>query len=95
MMAPQYERARLLCTAINEAASELLERIDRVEVARDHVLIEAGTRRLAYRYYYANAYAPDGSAMPGSGRWVVEKTDGNEISAGRLQKLFAWLRKLT
>jgi hypothetical protein len=93
MMAPQYERARMLCIAINDAASELREPIDRLEVERDHVLVSAGGRRLRFRYYYADSYGADGSPMPGSGRWVVEKITADAESAGPVQRLLSWLRK--
>ncbi len=93
MMAPQYERARMLCTAINYAAAELLEPINRLKVERDHVLIFAGDKRLTLRYSYANNYDHMGVAMPGGGHWVVEKIPAAEKGAGSLQRLVSWLRK--
>ena len=89
MMAPQYERARMLCTAINYAAAELLEPINRLEVEHDHVLIN---KRLTLRYSYANSCDHVGVAMAGGGHWVVEKIPA-EKAAGSLQRLVSWLRK--
>jgi hypothetical protein len=91
MMAPHYERARMLCTAINHVAAELSDPIDRIEVVFDRVVITAGRRRLTLRYHYQNSHAADGSAMPGSGHWVLEKIPAE--SAGPLQRLLSRLRK--
>lgn len=91
MMAPQYEMARVLCTAINQVAGELPDPIDRVEVRRNHLVISAGSRRLTLRYYYVNSYAPDGSAMPGGGHWEVETVDGGETRARPWRRLLDWL----
>jgi hypothetical protein len=92
MRAPQYERARVLCTAINQAASELAEPIDRLEVQQDQVRVSAGREQLVYRYRYVDAYASDGSPLPGSGTWAVEMIAGVERT-GPWRRLAAWLRK--
>ena len=79
----------MLCTAINYAAAELLEPINRLEVEHDHVLIN---KRLTLRYSYANSCDHVGVAMAGGGHWVVEKIPA-EKAAGSLQRLVSWLRK--
>jgi len=99
MMAPHYERARMLCAAIHAATDELNEPIDRVEVRSRCVLLWAGNKRIALKYYYANSYDPTGGPMPGGGHWVVEKVGLADMSLGlhagllsRLQRAFARAR---
>lgn len=74
MMAPHYERARMLFLAVETATRKLGEPIDGIEVTSNTVLVWAGRKRLAMKYYYADSYGPDGVGMPGGGQWVI-KTD--------------------
>jgi hypothetical protein len=71
MMAPKFERARVLGEAIGVAATTLADPIDKMKVSDEKILIFAGRERLELSYAYHNAYAPDGSVMPGSGHWSV------------------------
>ncbi len=77
MMAPQFERARLLGVAIQHATNELMEPIDRIEVGARHVVAWAGSRSLTMKYHHASSTGPDGSPMPGSGQWLVETVDAH------------------
>jgi hypothetical protein len=91
-MAPHYERARMLHAAIDEATQELDAPIDRVEVAAGRVFASAGGKRVSFRYYYANGRGPDGSVMPGGGRWVVEKATPLDEPSPLKARLVARLR---
>lgn len=71
MMAPHYERLRVLHTALEAAGAELSDPIDRIEVRGGEVLFWTCSEHLAVSYDYANRYDERGSAMPGSGSWVV------------------------
>ncbi len=71
MMAPHYERLRVLHAALEAAGAELNEPIDRIEVRGGDVLFWTASEHLAVSYNYANSYDERGSPMPGSGRWVV------------------------
>ncbi len=71
MMAPHFERARMLQAAIQTAVYELNDPIDRIEVIGGKVLAWAGNKCVVMRYGYENAYGADGSPMPGSGSWQV------------------------
>ncbi len=99
MMAPHYERARMLCTAIERATEELAEPIDRIEVASGKVTVWAGKKRLSMRYYYANSYNNDGAPLLGGGQWIVEligadnrgeqdERSSTQTMLARLQNLF-------
>ena len=95
MMAPHYERARMLCTAIECAVHELGQPIDRIEVTSRNVVVWAGSQSLAMSYHYANSYAPDGAAMPGSGEWVVESAGSSRITKGSwIGRLLSSVRKI-
>jgi hypothetical protein len=72
MMAPHYERARILHAAIETAVQQLSEPIDLIKVTPRQVLIWAAGRQLAMRYHYANSYDASGTAMLGGGHWVLE-----------------------
>ena len=95
MMAPHYERARMLAVAIDRATAELGEPIDRIEVTARKVLVWAGRRYLSMTYGYANSYGPGGTAIPGGGTWVVEP-DGplRQDSSVPIGGLFSALRRL-
>jgi hypothetical protein len=71
MMAPRYERLRVLHEALDCAGRHLDDPIHRIEVKEDQVLFWAGAQTFAVRYEYRNAYDRRGAAMPGSGRWQV------------------------
>ena len=71
MMAPKFERLRVLGEAMHAAAYELDDPIDQVTVAGDRIVVAARGRRVELSYGYHNAYAEDGSVMPGSGHWSV------------------------
>jgi hypothetical protein len=71
MMAPKFERLRVLGEAIQAAAYELDDPIDQVTVAGDRIVVAARGRRVELSYGYQNAYGENGSAMPGSGHWSV------------------------
>ena len=99
MMAPHYERARMLCAAVQRATEELAEPIDRIEVASGKVTVWAGKKRLSMRYYYANSYNNDGAPLLGGGQWIVEligadnrgeqdERSSTQTMLARLQNLF-------
>jgi hypothetical protein len=92
MMAPHYERARMLHAAIDVAAFELSEPIERVEVSGGRVFAWAGRKRLAMRYYHEDRRDSHGSAMPGSGQWVVEKAAFADAPANVVARVLSWLR---
>ncbi len=71
MMAPHAERLRVLHGGLDCAGQHLDDPIDRIEVKGDQVLFWAGAQNFAVTYGYINAYSPQGSPMPGSGRWHV------------------------
>src|SRR5436190_10972312 len=72
MMAPHYERARILHQSIETAVQQLGEPIDLIKVTSRQVLIWAAGRQLVMRYRYVNSYDASGVAMPGSGHWILE-----------------------
>jgi hypothetical protein len=92
MMAPHFERARMLQIAIEAACHELDEPIDRIEVTGRRVLVWAGAKQVALSYSYANAYDRAGIPMPGSGNWVVEKAGSTEDPRGWLIRLLRLAR---
>jgi hypothetical protein len=71
MMEPKFERARVLGEALDIATNALEDPIDKVQVSREKIFVFAGRERLELSYTYDNAYAQDGSVMPGSGHWSV------------------------
>jgi hypothetical protein len=85
MMAPKYERARVLAEALEVGVRELEDPIDNVTVSGDRISIVAGRKRLELLYTYHNAYSQNGSVMPGSGHWSVSiKSSHKENSFGAL-----------
>jgi hypothetical protein len=81
MMAPQYERARVLHEAIETSVQQLGEPIDRIKVTPQRVLIWAAGRRLVMNYRYLNSYDASGAAMLGGGRWIVECAEPTQLTA--------------
>jgi len=71
MMEPRFERARVLAEAVGVAASVLESPIDKVKISARRIFVFAGGARAELSYAYNNAYAQDGSVMPGSGHWSV------------------------
>ena len=71
MMEPRFERARVLAEAVGVAARALTASIDKVEISDEKIFVFAGRERAELSYVYNNAYAKDGSVMPGSGHWSV------------------------
>jgi hypothetical protein len=81
MMAPQFERARMLCTAINTATYELMEPVDRVEVSRSTVVVWAGAKQVTLKVWYANSYDERGHGIPGGGSWQAEVVPADGAAA--------------
>jgi hypothetical protein len=54
MMAPWYERAKLLYAAIDKASFALKRSIDRVVVVGNQIHFQAGTKKLAIAYRYVS-----------------------------------------
>jgi hypothetical protein len=71
MMAPKYERGRMLEQALQLAIYELADPIDRIEVIGGQVVAWAGGRRLKMSFGYEASYGERGEPMPGSGTWRV------------------------
>ena len=76
MMAPKYERARMLDAAIQTAVHELDEPIDKIEVVGGRVVAWAGSKSVTMRYGYAGGRDEAGIPMPGSGHWEAVVDDG-------------------
>ncbi len=72
MMHPKYERARVLDLAVQAAVQEMHEPIELIQVTGGEIEVRSRTERVRLGYAYHNAYAPDGSSMPGGGNWSVE-----------------------
>ena len=89
MMAPQHERARVLNLAIEFAANELSDPIDKITVFAGQILIVAGSKRIELSYTYHNAYSENGAIMPGSGNWDVSM-----IGVSKENWLIALLRRI-
>ena len=91
MMEPRFERARVLAEAIDIAARELKNPIDRIQVSGNTITMRAGGERVDLSFAYYNAYTPDGSAMPGSGHWSVSliQGSGSRGLASLVRRLFA------
>ena len=89
MMAHEFERARVIAEAVDVAASALKAAIDSVTVSGDRIFVSAGAERLELSYVYNNAYAQDGSIMPGSGHWSV-----SIVGAVRKNRFAAALRAI-
>jgi len=71
MMEPRFERARVLAEAVGVAARSLTACIDQVKIREGKIIVFAGKERAELSYTYNNAYAQNGSIMPGSGHWSV------------------------
>jgi len=91
MMAPHFERARMLAVALQTASMELADPIDRIEVIGARVLVWAGKTCLAMTYYYADIYNPRGEPLLGGGSWVVQPEGPPRVAAGA--GLFAALKR--
>lgn len=72
MMAPQYERARVLSIALDEAVSLLDDPIDEIAIEGNRIRVRAGGKEITGTYGYNNALDTGGSPMAGSGRWWVK-----------------------
>lgn len=72
MMAPHFERARVLALAIDQANDLLQEPIDLIRIDGSEITVAAGGLMVTGTFSYHDAYAADGSPMPGSGHWSVE-----------------------
>ena len=92
MMAPQFERARMLSAAIDRAIAELADPIERIEVELSNVFVWAGTKRLTMSYSYANSYSRDGAPLLGGGRWVVEVVEVEDLTGRRVASWAAQIR---
>jgi hypothetical protein len=90
MMAPHYERLRVLHEALDCAGRHLDDPIHRIEVKGNQVLFWAGAQTFAVSFEYLNAYDPKGGPMPGSGRWHV--TPGKVLGRPSFRAL---IRRLT
>jgi hypothetical protein len=66
MMAPRFERARLLYAAIDKASLSLKKSIDRLELAGNQILFQAGTKKLTITYRYVD------NRMPGPGSFQLD-----------------------
>jgi hypothetical protein len=95
MMAPHFERARVLHTAIQTATYELDEPIDRLEVTELRIFVWAGKKVIAMKYRYADSYGPDGVGMPGAGEWVVEKESLIDMPISLIARVLLQFRKAT
>lgn len=93
MMAPYFERARVLHAAIEIATYELGDPIDRVEVTELRIFAWAGKKSIAMKYHYADGYRHDGIAILGGGQWVVEKEELTDVPVSLLAKVLLHLRK--
>jgi hypothetical protein len=74
-LAPNYEAANLLHVAIDVAASELREPIDRIEFVSGQILVSAGNKRLALNYYRTSPCGPNGVPIVGGGHYFVVKAE--------------------
>ena len=84
MMEHRFELARVLAEAVDIGARALEKPIDKMTVSGDRIFISAGREHLELSYTYHNAYAQDGSIMPGSGNWsvsIVKSTKENRFAA--------------
>lgn len=72
-MAPKYERLRMLMTALEAAAHDLDEPIDRLEVKGGEVIVSAKGRRAAYAYRHDDSYDAEGNPLLGGGSWSVSR----------------------
>lgn len=77
MMAPKFERARVLSMALDIGAQQLEDPVDRIAVGRSRIWLFAGATCLELSYAYCNAYAEGGAVMPGSGHWSVSIVGSN------------------
>jgi hypothetical protein len=84
MMAPKFERARVLAEALEIGAHELDDPIDKMTVSASRISVFAGRACLELSYAYHNAYAENGGVKPGSGHWsvsIVSATKENRFAA--------------
>ena len=87
MMAPHYERRAMLEIALEQAMYALYDPIEKITVRDGTIEVIAGPSRLRGTFRYDNAYSPEGSPMPGSGRWSVTFGQPEPVAEG-LQDLF-------
>jgi hypothetical protein len=93
-LAPNHETANLLHVAIDVAASELREPIDRIEFVGRQILVSAGTKRLALNYYRSNPCDENGIPFAGGGRYHVVKAELLPASQTGPTGLLSWVRKM-
>lgn len=93
---PNHETANLLHVAIDVAASELREPIDRIEFVGRQILVSAGSKRLTLNYTRSNPCDENGIPFAGGGRyhaWVGEPLPAlRQAPQGllsRLRRIFA------
>jgi hypothetical protein len=72
VMAPHYERARVLQIVIEQAVYILDDPIEEIVINEGKVRVRAGAKTITGTYGYANTYDNEGSPMPGSGNWWVK-----------------------
>ncbi len=70
-LAPNREVTRLPHVAIDVAASEFREPIDRIEIVGRQIFESAGNKRLTLNYYRTSPCGPNGEPVPGSGNYHV------------------------
>jgi hypothetical protein len=98
MMAPEFERMRLLGVMIERATSVLKAPLTKIEVSGNEIICWAGSRRHTMRYGYANGYAwapgdsdeqaPSAIAVGSCSWWVESKPD----SSSKMAKARDWLQ---
>jgi hypothetical protein len=86
-MAPHYERRAMLEVALDQAVHALGAPIEQITVGDRTIEVIAGPFRLRGTFRYDNAYSPEGSPMPGSGRWSVTFGPPEPVAEG-LEELF-------
>jgi hypothetical protein len=84
MMAPKFERARVLAEALQIGAHELEDPIDQVRISGNRISVSAGRKHIKLSYAYHNAYSQNGSVMPGGGHWsvsIISSAKENSLAA--------------
>lgn len=93
-LAPNHETANLLHVAIDVAASELREPIDRIEFVGSQILVSAGSKRLALNYHRSTPCDDNGIPFAGGGHYVVVKAEPLRASQASPTGLLSRLRKM-
>src|SRR5579863_1148229 len=75
MMAPKYERLRLLHLALEEGGNQLADPIDRIEVRGRFIVVAAGDEEVHMTFGYQNSYSDGGAPVLGGGSWFVRLVD--------------------